>query len=776
MSRKRFAEFTSRPLCLLALFCLLPMMLIVYGMQGSARPALGAKAFWKDFFMSLPAEGETVLVEGRVQSMQPKEGFGTPYLEVCLENVVCKLPLQPEPYIGEKIQVQGKVKYFPSATNPGEFDLREVNQINHLAYTLVDARIKARSGQYSQLKQKAYEKRKELEQILASSFDAETAGILKAMLLGDKTSLSADTKKQYRDSGIIHVLAISGLHISIIGMAFYGLLRKLRVPAWLAGLVSAGLMLFYGELTGMGVSTKRALVMFLLRLLGDVLRRSYDLLSAMALILIWMLFENPLLVKHSGFLLSYGAVLALGLFYPAIRESFPGHKVSKTLVPAAVLFLFQLPILIWFQCAWNPFSMLLNLLVVPLMTLVVLDGMLVLLVGALQVGVLAYHLGLTSPWTLGKILGLPDKWLLMAFDFLSRLGAHRRPILGKMVVGRGEFWQLLLFYLAFLLLVFFFRRLPRNATPMVILAMLSILLIRPLGITDFTMLDVGQGDGMLLRTPAGHTYLIDGGSSSKSKVGEKVILPALQYMGDVSLEGIFLSHPDEDHISGALELLELSKTGEVEIQCLILSDVGNNQEKGSHSGALMPADSPWAEVLQKAHEAGVPVRYVSAGQILQEKGISILCLGPEKGLMTEEANEVSEVFLLQTRKLEILLTGDTVGAAEQAAIERLYGCMDRESGKKGLWHGHRKGPYRVLKVAHHGSKYSTPEELLYRWKPDVALISCGRKNRYGHPHEELLLRLKKAGITYQRTDEKGAIFVKEWYGIGDSGRTSCYTY
>ena len=209
--------------------------------------------------------------------------------------------------------------------------------------------------------------------------------------------------------------------------------------------------------------------------------------------------------------------------------------------------------------------------------------------------------------------------------------------------------------------------------------------------------------------------------------------------GIIRLEAVFLSHPDEDHVNGVVEMIEQTgKTG-IKIGCLVLPDVSREQK-----------DSGLLDLRQVAKEHGIPVRYIGSGDVIWDKRLKIECLNPEsqsegresensqrKDVQTqsgqnnqqsEDMNEISEVLYLEYGEFSMLLTGDVTGTAEKEVIGKLSGKL---SGKELL---------TVLKVAHHGSKYSTPIELLELTKPKYAIISAGENNRYGHPHEEAYLK------------------------------------
>ena len=237
-----------------------------------------------------------------------------------------------------------------------------------------------------------------------------------------------------------------------------------------------------------------------------------------------------------------------------------------------------------------------------------------------------------------------------------------------------------------------------------------------------TVLDVGQGDSIHIRGESGE-YLVDGGSSDVSSVGTYRIEPYLLSNAADTLNYVFVTHGDEDHISGIVELLEGQKLG-VHIKTLVLPPEEYCEEK-------------LLGLTRTAEKNGTRVVTMSAGDALEE---GITCLGPEKGAGISPGNEASLVLSLTYGNFDMLLTGDVEGKGEDALVE---------SG--------RLRKYDVLKAAHHGSKNSSLEPFLETVKPSVTLISAGVDNRYGHPHEETLKRLEAAGSRVYSTQENGAV-------------------
>ena len=245
-----------------------------------------------------------------------------------------------------------------------------------------------------------------------------------------------------------------------------------------------------------------------------------------------------------------------------------------------------------------------------------------------------------------------------------------------------------------------------------------------------TMLDVGQGDAVCMRTPSGSVCLYDGGSSNVKSVGNYRILPYLRWSGVTALDYIFVSHMDQDHINGIRELVEGERSaGGLPIRHAVLPD-------------LAVRDEAYLELEALLKEAEIPVLYMGAGDVLEEKDCSFTCLWPKKGAASEDRNDLSLVLLAEYKEFQMLLTGDIGTEAEKQLVSS--GLL-RE--------------VEVLKTAHHGSKYSSAEAFLQSIRPAVSLISCSATNRYGHPGEETLQRLTDAGSRIYITKDQGAVRV-----------------
>ncbi len=651
-----------------------------------------------------------------------------------------------EPKIGEFIKVSGKVRLFSAARNPGEFDSSLYYGSLKIAYSVRNTKILYRDGKANYLHEGLYRLRMKLEGVLDKCLNDEDASIMKALLLGDKTAMDSEIKELYKNSGIIHILAVSGLHISLLGMGVFRLFRKSRLKVLPSAFLSIALMYMYGLLCGMSSSAFRAIVMFSLRMLAPLFKRTADMLSSMAVAGIMLLIDQPLLVYNSGFLFSFGAIIGIGFVYPALTPCYKRKRAEKmrfvddekepfyiemadklldSLKISLSVFLVTLPVYMSFYFTYPIYSVFLNLIILPLVAPLMLAGIGCLLAG----GVIPI---------VGKILGIIVHVFLRSFSLFCNI---QGMIPGRTwYIGHADKWKIILYLTSLFLFALIPEHVGKTRTPVMdrvryglLLISAAILLVNPAYGLNITMIDVDQGDGILIRT-ARETILIDGGSTGKKNVGQYSIMPYIKYNGIGVLDEVVITHEDKDHISGVFEIMDDMEKGGIRIRNLVLPDV-SEKSRGDNYRLLE----------SRAAELGICTHYISCGQRMNFDDLEFICLNPYKNMVTEGANAYSTVLYMKYGAFRALFTGDVEEEGQAHLLE------DLRANSKNFEN------LTMLKVAHHGSQYTTDEEFLEILKPKMAMISCGVDNSYGHPHKELMKRLEKTGAKIYRTDESGAI-------------------
>lgn len=758
--------------------------------------------------------------------------------------------------IGQQIILEGTFSHFATATNPGEFDVQRYYAAKGIGGRVRQSQILAVGEKYSFLREKLYGFRQVLHDRLAEVFPAKEASVMQTLLLGEKEELDAEVKELYQKNGIAHILSISGLHITLLGMGVYRLLKRLGLPVRAAAVGGAMLLLIYGVMVGMSVSASRAIGMYLLQMLGIFVGRTYDMLTGLGLMALLLVLQEPERLCDVSFLMSFGAVLGICILTPVLsgdgrerdadaelevkgisarlrtvadilgdsayernkyregwrKVAYEGIQrivsaVKGGFAASVGVILFTLPVQLWFFYEIPVYSVLLNLLVLPFMSVVVAGGILSLIPGLGLVGTVDCLILWWYEWICGRFAQLPGAiWC----------------------VGRPEVWQIVCYYVGILLLVFgreyveawnrrgtygeknvpgdrlHFARTPHLIAVVMILGLLIGLLTGNFDCgSRVTFLDVGQGDGIVVETGQG-AYLFDCGSTSRKNIGEYVLKPYLKSRGTRSLRGVFVSHPDEDHMNGVIELLENGADWGIVVEQLFLPAIA--EEKRTES---------FAALLAAAEAAEVPVSYIKCGDEIRDSQLRLLCLHPEENTTLADANAYSECFYVEVfakkmkreaiddrkandasggsaiegsgengsfagngerkdfrvndGKINILLTGDVEGEGERQLMQELQSMQGSRSLQEALslqttrrlqeQRGQREFRVDILKVAHHGSRYSTGTEFLAAASPATAIISCGRNNSYGHPHAETLQRLEDARVPWYGTMDYGALTV-----------------
>ena len=681
--------------------------------------------------------------------------------------------------IGGRVTLSGKASLPEPATNPGQYDAQKAGCARHICLKLSDVTLKGTDQRRGSLFLNALASlrvslRKGAEQI----FGPRNSALMSAIVLGDRSGLDAETRQLFQDGGILHVLAVSSLHVTLLGLTLYQILRRLRQSFLVSALASGFLVVSYCLMTGSSYSAIRAGVMFLLWLGAQVTGRTFDRLTALGAAAILILIRQPLALTDAGFLLSFGCILSLALLEPVFSDIWnPRHALSRRLSGALALQAGVLPCVLWFYCQTTPYGILVGLIVLPSMSLVMFFG---------TIGILA---GLLIPLgsfflTSARLAGGPCGYLLDLFRLLCRL-AQRLPG-DVLITGRPPVWKMVLYYvclLSFCLII----RLPDRKTFLknrkkirilhagLLLSLFLLMLIQRKPAFRFTCLDVGQGSCALVEQD-GLTMLFDCGSSSVKDVWRRRVEPALKFYGISHIDLLFLSHADGDHISGAQELLSgmhgmlpgaacfrrmppegisSAQTGDLTlVQRFSAAQAGGIRiERILLPQTDVTPDGPgMTEVIAAARRFNIPVSTVSEGAEFQHGQLHLRVLSPSPGRMTGSDNEDCIVLSLSWKNIRILFTGDLEKEGEEK-FTRAYQDAALFSPPR----GHSETNSRTILLAgHHGSRNATSEGFLSLVRPDLVLISCGRNNRYGHPAAAMLKRLEDRGLPCFRTDQSGA--------------------
>ncbi len=642
--------------------------------------------------------------------------------------------LNPEivPAYGERLRGQFKLRRPRGYRNPGGFDYP-------LYLRSRDVTLEGWAGEASPIERRGtdggggplavtYALRDRLIQAVNGLLPPEQASLLIAMTLGERSGIPRRITEAFRASGTYHILAISGLNVSLLAGALFFLLKAVRVPLRVSALVSMGLITFYAALAGGSASVVRATVMADVYLLGLVLDREADSLNTLALSALGLLLWQPLYLFDVGFQLTFvatGAIVVAVNRLPSASLPVPWRWAVTPLVLSIAAFLGTAPILVSTFHRLSLIGILANLPIVPLSGLLTGAGMLFAVLATVVPHSLGWFTVLTG-WLIDLLVGLADWFARLPFASVQ-LFSPSIPMmicyyvgLGAAIAAMGRRWLRYTAYAA--------------AVAGVVLIGVRLLPIFQNGPLRMTVLDVGQGDAIVLELPGKRTILIDGGGlfDDRFDIGEQVVVPFLLSRWIGHLDAVILSHPHPDHLNGLQAVLRRIPIGQV-------------WDSGQRTA--MPTYLWLEEVLR---DKRIPHKILQDGYRTSEFApVQIAVLHPSNAMLSgsprghfSDVNSNSLVLSVKYGKVTLLLPGDIEEEAEAQLIEQ---GADLQA--------------QVLKVPHHGGRTSSSEPFLARVHPRVAVVSAGYRNRFRHPHQETLDRYRAAAIDLYRTDLDGAVTV-----------------
>ena len=699
----------------------------------------------------------------------------------------------PLPLPGQICSVKGHFLELSPATNEGEFSLPSYYKGEGISGVFQAKTIELVRGESSPFAKELFTLKQSLGNRIDALFPEETAGFLKSLFLGERSGITLSEKNLYQSAGISHILAISGLHLSLLGGFFYRLLRKIKLSSLLSSLITSFFLFSYFLFTGSSHSAFRALFMLFLRFAAIQLGKGKDLLSQLSFALLFLLCLNPLSLYSIGMQCSFFTLFvfflleerpgkavrkkkekalskfckkhALGFSkHPSLLLKFPAYL--SQLIPCLLStlphrlqgsFLFYLALLPLFsltQFSFPLYAPLLNLLLLPLLPFFFLLGAVSIFLSYLP----------EQDFLLLRLLSFSSRFLLNLLFQIFHLFMEKSLALPFSQIPLGKMQALsVIFYFLFLYLLFFFPK----AKSLSLLLSLGFLLSLPLYLPkppkelEIAALDVGQGDGFVLRKGA-LVFTIDNGSTSKNLFPEQIFFPYCKAKRIQHIDYALLTHCDRDHISGIQALLE--KNPSISLSHLILP-----------ASALQ--DHRYDLLKRLAYNHGADVSYWQKGDelVFSEQGIClstkknawaenpstskkrgpdtkghqlhIRCFYPNDSTYIEEANAHSIGCLLEYGHFRMLFTGDMPKESEEALLEN---CRETEASPV----------VDVLKLAHHGSKTSSCPSFLSETRAKFALFSYGKKNRYGHPHKSTVENCKKYRLFPLETAKLGEILIK----------------
>ena len=650
------------------------------------------------------------------------------------ENILCYLREGvPEPEIGSLVILKGTLKNFQQPTNPGQFNAPFYYQILRISFRLNQAEIQVKSDRFYKIAEGLYQLRRKAGSKVDALLPEQEASVMKTMLLGEKGILDEEIKDLYQRNGIAHILAISGLHISMIGMGLYQLLRRAGLKIKLSAILASMIIVLYGMMTGFAVSAIRAIAMFLLQMLAQILGRTYDRITALAVAAVLVLVEQPLYLFHSGFQFSFLCVLGISLILPVLgnvrkgKKLFEGVALMAVTLPVYLGVFYQIPV----------YSMFLNFIVLPMMSILMGAGIVMILAAFL-----CTSLAIPAAWLITGILMVYERLGL----FTEKLPHH------YWTPGCPAKWQLAV-YVAVLIIIAALGRTKRKAVLYQRDCIHKGCIHRRGGCTkeilqedppchevlqyeksqyersqhgmaqynipryEVSQYEIPQYEmqNKRIRRIACHggkwisTYGIPVGICWGFLLLGVVILtwrfrPELQvtFLDVGQGDCIFLQTENGDSYltdGGSSSVSKVGKyrmipflkyQGASQIKAVFVSHADSDhyngiaelleqaELEGIRVENLVLTDiadecrsEGYEELVELAEQNGITVQLLHEGQQLQDGELLFQCLHPSKGYRAEDLNETSMVLLVTYWEFSMLLTGDVQGAGEEHLTQEL---------------------------------------------------------------------------------------------------------
>ncbi len=687
----------------------------------------------------------TVVAEGYL-SAEPEIRHTDAQLELSIERLtlngqtvevhgklLASVPLYPLYAYGDRVRCTGKLETPPVLE---DFDYREYLASRGIHSLMRWASLEPLPGRAGNPALRTlYSAKTTVRHRIDRILPHPEAGLLQGILLGLDHTLPEDLSDAFRTVGLTHILVISGYNVSVLLQAWF-LSSRRWLHRWASLAMGLALLALFVAFVGPSPPVLRAGLMGGLFVLAQLVGRRASPLTSLAATALLMTAVNPLLLHSVSYQLSFAATLALILLEPRLAEQLQRWGLGArddaptwtsalwdVLLTTIAVQLATLPI-IWANFReFASVALLANVLVLPIQPLILISGALAVLVSLASPGLAQL---------LGYLLWLPLRWCTGVARTLSALPWASLPM------PRLPLWSAWLFYGALLLLIM--AKPPRvrpshahsskpdgrslaagGVLAIVVVLVGGMVATLPDGKLHVYALDVGQGDALLIRSPEGHVALIDGGPDPvlmSARLGET--LPFWQRRVDLLL----VTHPDSDHLSGLVPLVE------------------NYQVERIVQGGSMGKSSLGTEWQRRLEAGGIHAQYVQRGDciLMGETRLRVLHPADDLPYHAWDENERSLVVMLEYGRFRMLFTGD-IGA--QAEAELLNADADLSA--------------TVLKISHHGSNAGSTEAFLAEVAPQVALVSVGAENRFGHPSPAVLERLAAIEARVFRTDTSGTI-------------------
>ena len=631
---------------------------------------------------------------------------------------------------GNRIIASGTFIKGTTSRNPGEFDYNSylhlygttgvLNIYSVSDFHIIDSKVNSFSNFIFKFRKNVAEK-------LSLYHDYQAASLMKGLLLADRSEINDQTKYEFVNAGVVHVLAVSGLNVEYVVLLCVILLGRFNIIS--KSFLTILAIIFFLLITGMSASVFRAVLMSGVVIIAVISNRSINGINSMAISALFLLAFYPFYIYDPGFQLTYSAVFSMAVFYPRFQKNINKvkNKSIKALLQLGALTLSAqigtLPFTLYFFGKLSLTALAANLIVIPFIGFIVGVGLASL--------VFAYVFPLVALYY-GTVNSLLTQLLYLIVHISGGEGYSFIRIRNFSLFDSVIFYILLISFLYLnkkfvslfakaLLIIFLFA----DFYVFTLIDKKDLLKKNELNVM---MIDIGQGDSFLVKFPDGETALIDAGNASiKYDYGEKVIKPLLNYLDITSIDYGFVSHIDTDHYGGFVSLIQSGL-----IKSIYKPDIDTNLARDIRFEAFVKSNK-------------IPL-YHTKRAIIKAGNARIFILNSNFAGLNESKSNNDKSMLLKIvyGNTSFLFTGDLSKKAEN-----YYGPFYKDILRS-----------TVLKVSHHGSKSGSSLSMLELVKPSISLISAGLKNKYRHPSPEVITKLHYVNSEIYRTDKQGAVLLR----------------
>ena len=631
---------------------------------------------------------------------------------------------------GDKIELVGNFKLAQERRNPGGFDYRFYLKTKKI-YGIVTTKNtkKLKENNVNIISMIANKTANVIKNQSKKLLENKKACLLIGLLIGDTDEIDEETKEDFRNSNLTHMLAVSGLHVSYVLLAVNYIITKVKIHKKLSKIIVMLLILFFILVTGATPSVLRAGTMTIYLILGGIFYRRISVFSSLNLSLLVIIIMNPYCLFDVGLQLSYAGTIGIVYLYPIIKEKIYNKANSILITISANIVI--IPIMLY---NFNTISLtffISNLLAGPIIGIIIILGFSIIIISLIFFPIANIF---------SKILNL------LIILFLNTAKACANLPFSKIFIITPTLKYIFLYYCLLVFIIIKERaqiRINIKLRNKVIAILIILVIINPIKYFSnikqsnlkIYFVDVGQGDSTCIVTPKNKVILIDGGGNSKDEnydIGKQILLPYLLDKKINKIDYCIVSHFDSDHCGGLMYILKNLKVKNIII--------GKQYEEYEN----------YKEFIKIAKDKKINIRVVEAGEkITIEKNLYIDVLWPinrKKMVIQNAINNNSLVFKLRYINFSMLFTGDIEEIAEKEILDNYKENTELLKST-------------ILKVAHHGSKTSSTKEFINIVKPKYAVIGVGKDNKFGHPSNVTIENLKTINTEIYRTDEMGEISI-----------------